>query len=408
MSKKRRGTKGEGTVYKRGNKWYGSYELNKTSSGKRQKEYFKGKTKKEVKRQIKKFSLEYEEKPEYKKSDVKFIDYAEDFMFEHYKPQRKASTFERNMSIFNAHLVDAPFAQKKKTEIKESNIQNFINNVKRKDNDSKKKELEPYSIKKIGLLLKMIFEQAVKDKIMLKNPAEDIDYPKKVTNVDTVEDLKPIKNKFTKEKYYQKYELDKYRDSLKGEEFDMLFIFEIYTGLRHSEIVALNWDDISFKDKKVNVTKTLRRVKVFNNNRTESEIKWQYDTPKSPSGVRYVSLTNSLIKKLKQYKKEQEKYFEKNNISNPENLVFTDKAGRKIMPNKIKDFNEYIAEKAGVRYLNFHGLRHTYATRLFEQRVPLNKVANLIGHKSFETTYEIYIHVTELMEQDTMKCIENI
>jgi len=39
MSKKRRGTKGEGTVYKRGNKWYGSYELNKTSSGKRQKEY---------------------------------------------------------------------------------------------------------------------------------------------------------------------------------------------------------------------------------------------------------------------------------------------------------------------------------------------------------------------------------
>ena len=78
------------------------------------------------------------------------------------------------------------------------------------------------------------------------------------------------------------------------------------------------------------------------------------------------------------------------------------------MPNKIRDFNEYIAEKAGVRYLNFHGLRHTYATRLFEQRVPLNKVANLIGHKSFETTYEIYIHVTELMEQDTMKCIENI
>jgi len=408
MSKTRRRTKGEGTVYKRGNNWYGSYELSKSSSGKRQKKYFKGSTKKEVRRQIKEFDLEYEDNPEYKKSDVEFIDFAKDFMFEVYKSKKKAATFERNMSIIYTHVVSAPFAQKKIDSIKKKDIQDFISNVKRKDNDSKKTDLEPYSLKKIGLLLNMIFEHAVEKNIIMKNPVDNIDYPKESTNVDTVKELKTPLKEFTDDMYYTEEELDKFKDSLKGEEYEMLFTLEIYTGLRHSEIVALNWDDISFKNKEISITKTLRRIRIYDENKIDYEVKWQYDIPKSKNSERDVPLTDTLVEKLKKYKDEQNKYFENNNIVNEENLVFTDEAVQKIMPHKIRNFNKYIAKKAGLRYLNFHGFRHTYATRLFERGVPIKTVASLLGHSSFETTYKIYTHVSDMIKEETIKHIENI
>jgi len=194
-----------------------------------------------------------------------------------------------------------------------------------------------------------------------------------------------------------KDELHEYMDSLKGEEFEMLLLFEIYTGLRQNDIIALNWDNISFEDKKVSVNKALIRIRVYDENKNDYVAEWKYEIPKTKENKRDIPLTDSLVEKLKKYKDEQKKYFENNNIANEENLVFTDKTGRKIMHHIIRNFNRYIAKKADLEYITFSTFRNSFALSLIEKRLPIKTVASLLGHSSLKTTYRIYKHAKEVV-----------
>ena len=57
-----------------------------------------------------------------------------------------------------------------------------------------------------------------------------------------------------------------------------------------------------------------------------------------------------------------------------------------------KSFSKVLKDN-NIRHINFHGLRHTYATRLFEKGVPLKIIQKLLGHSSLEITADIYTHI---------------
>ncbi|WP_410497288.1 tyrosine-type recombinase/integrase [Cellulosilyticum sp. ST5] len=62
----------------------------------------------------------------------------------------------------------------------------------------------------------------------------------------------------------------------------------------------------------------------------------------------------------------------------------------------------------GLPYRNFHSLRHTYATRLFENNVPLKTVQALLGHKDIATTMNIYTHVMPEKMTNEVQCLNKI
>ena len=59
-------------------------------------------------------------------------------------------------------------------------------------------------------------------------------------------------------------------------------------------------------------------------------------------------------------------------------------------------------------YRNFHSLRHTYATRLFENNVPIKTVQSLLGHKDITTTMNIYTHVMPEKMTAEVQCLNSI
>lgn len=65
-------------------------------------------------------------------------------------------------------------------------------------------------------------------------------------------------------------------------------------------------------------------------------------------------------------------------------------------------------KRANIPHKKFHSLRHTYATRLFESKIPVKTVQVLMGHSDIETTMNIYTHVVEEVKIDAIEKLNMI
>ena len=58
--------------------------------------------------------------------------------------------------------------------------------------------------------------------------------------------------------------------------------------------------------------------------------------------------------------------------------------------------------------ISFHGLRHTYATTLFEQGIDPKIVQTLLGHESLATTMQVYVEVTNETKQHSVQALNHL
>lgn len=83
-------------------------------------------------------------------------------------------------------------------------------------------------------------------------------------------------------------------------------------------------------------------------------------------------------------------------------MVFTTGLGTPIEPRNLHRHFVRLCEKAGVRRIRFHDLRHSCATLLYEQGVPLENIQDVLGHSSPTITKMIYIEVTKKIQRDAV------
>jgi integrase len=76
-----------------------------------------------------------------------------------------------------------------------------------------------------------------------------------------------------------------------------------------------------------------------------------------------------------------------------DDLVFTTSIGTAIEPRNLSRHFEALRDRAKVRRVRFHDLRHSCASLLFELGVPLRMVMEILGHSQISTTSDIYTHV---------------
>ena len=204
--------------------------------------------------------------------------------------------------------------------------------------------------------------------------------------------------------------------SLKGlEEIKLVWEVGYYTGLRRSEVIALSWDDIDFKNNYINVTHTqsvgLKSKDILN-------------SPKTVSSKRSILVVDSLMKKLKKWKKKQKEnklyygefyinnYVDEKGIINHENgntydFVFRKENGRALVSSDIGRSMKMIKKDLNLP-IKFHDLRHTHATILIENGAPLKAIQARLGHSKLDTTFNIYLHSTPAMEKEIIDILENI
>jgi integrase len=295
----------------------------------------------------------------------------------------KPSTKERYEGIYRNYIKNSSIYNNKIKDLKPIDIQRYYNNL---INEGRSVGV----VKSIHKLIGPCIRYAYDSNIIIKDFAKAIKLPTESEKIKL--NKKNEVNPFTKE------EQRKFENSIKGNELETLFITALDTGLRQGEILALTWDDIDFNNNIMVINKSIKSVATVNQDgRGKSEIIEQ--TPKSQHGIRKVKITKRLIILLKKHKKRQlENTIKLDMEYNKKNLVFCNAYGNYLDASNIrKKFNK-IFELNNIRKIKFHDLRHTFATRLFEEGENPKIVQTMLGHSNLAMTFDTYTHVSDCLK----------
>ena len=234
-------------------------------------------------------------------------------------------------------------------------------------------------------IAQQVFDYAMLLGYIKENPMRKVRLPKRAS------DLSKLDN------YYNLDELKFFFECLKdynNPKMSMFFRLLAFTGARKSEVLALQWSDIDFIGKTINITKTVSL--------DESE-KAIITTPKTKKSVRKISIDDQTLLELRQWKTTQSQYYLMRgvNIFGPDQFLFTTKENGIYLPTLVNEWLYYLEKKYPLKHITLHGFRHTHCSLLFEMGTPLEEVQERLGHTDIKTTMNIYTHVTEKRKEKT-------
>lgn len=302
----------------------------------------------------------------------------------------KSSTFERYESLYRNYIHNNKIGQLMVSDIKKLPIQKYYNEL---IEDGKTLTL----ISNINKVLSKFFRYAESESYIIKNPMIGLKLPKgSEDNID--EDSISIET-FTTD------EIKTIINNLGNEKLRYAVMFALLTGARLGEILALEKSDIS--DDVVRINKSIRTVRIF-----DSATKYHYELkvtkPKTKTSNREVPLPATLIDELKKLNILVKEEKLKLGPAYTENkLLFPSITGSYIDAKNLRRSWQRSLSKSGVEYKKFHALRHTYATRLFENGTSILTVSRLLGHSSIKTT-EVYTHVLGDIKAKEVECLNNM
>ena len=161
-------------------------------------------------------------------------------------------------------------------------------------------------------------------------------------------------------------------------------LITLNTGMRIGEICALRWSEIDMNQKIIHVRFTVSRVKNFSENTSEKTV-LIIDRPKTRHSIRDIPITSKLYSALLKAK----------------NRALSDyvisKKDTFVSPRTFEYRFHRILTKLGIRKINYHSLRHTFATRCIECGVDVKSLSEILGHANVNITLNIYVHSS--MEQ---------
>ena len=160
------------------------------------------------------------------------------------------------------------------------------------------------------------------------------------------------------------------------------------TGLRIGEICALRWEDISLSEQTIRVHSTMQRIQDFSSN--ERKTKVIVTTPKSPCSIRAIPIPDDLVKLIKTQATFSAGYF----LTGDE-LAYMEP---RTMQNRFKQ----ALKESGVPPVNFHCLRHTFATNCIGLGFDVKTLSEILGHASVNITMNRYVHPSMGLKKENM------
>lgn len=233
------------------------------------------------------------------------------------------------------------------------------------------------SIDKEYQLLKSTFTEAMKREIINKNPMEYINKPKSKKAVRkiralTVEEQQKLMQVLTNEDI----------------NYSNQMLLSMLTGMRMGEINALHKSDINFKFKRINIDKTISKGE-----KGEAILD---STTKTIAGTRTIPMTAEVLELLDEIV----------TYSDTE-LLFT-KNGKMVTTNQVNDQFRRIIEKYDIvdpsvkGDVSLHSLRHTYATRCIEGKMPPKVLQTLLGHTDIKITMNTYCDAFDKFQSENI------
>ena len=170
---------------------------------------------------------------------------------------------------------------------------------------------------------------------------------------------------------------------------DLGVLLALYTGMRLGEVCALRWEDISFSEQAVFVHRTMQRIQTKDDPLRKTKI--IITTPKSRSSTRWIPLPEKLFQILARCRKGKSGY------------ILTGREDSYVEPRSMERYFQKILKEAGLEKINFHALRHTFATRCVERGFDTKSLSEILGHSNVNITLNRYVHPTMEMKRNDMQ-----
>jgi len=158
-----------------------------------------------------------------------------------------------------------------------------------------------------------------------------------------------------------------------------MFLTSLHTGMRSGEVIALQWPDLDWNGKFIEVRRQVVRGKVT--------------TLKTKNGRRRVDLSDDLLETLATLKKKRQEEALRLGSNEISEWVWANEKGQRIDIGNVKSHSfKRVLRKAGLRDIRYHDLRHTYASQLLAQGEPVTYVSQQLGHANPQITFKVYAH----------------
>ena len=200
-------------------------------------------------------------------------------------------------------------------------------------------------------------------------------------------------------------ELETMFKALRGTPFELPVLVASFYGLRRGEVLGLKWDAINFDACTITIKRTIVSAVIDG----KREI-LQQDSTKTKASYR----TLPLVGRFRQYFLEVMKSQEENkkicgSCYNYEydGYIFVDPVGNILKPNYLSAQFPRFLERHGLRKIRFHDLRHSCASLLLANGVPLKSIQEWLGHSDFSTTANVYSHLDYSAKVSSSIALEN-
>ena len=163
----------------------------------------------------------------------------------------------------------------------------------------------------------------------------------------------------------------------------------MFTGIRVGEVCALQCEDISIIEKTIHIHQTMQRIQTNNNSGEKTKI--IVTTPKSQCSIRTIPIPDELIDLIKNSNMSVSGYF------------LTGSSKKWIEPRTMQNHFKSISRKCNIKEVNFHALRHTFATRCIEYGFDIKSLSEILGHANVNITMNRYVHPTMDLKRNNME-----
>lgn len=237
----------------------------------------------------------------------------------------------------------------------------------------------------IHAVLHSAFNQAIREGVLLRNPAEAIERPR-------------VEQKELK--VFNEEQARQFLLTTAGHRNEVLFYLALTTGMRQGELLGLKWTDLDWGKGVLNIQRQLQRIEHKG---------LAFVPPKTKAGRRQIKLGQGLLDRLAEHRKRQDREREEAGSRWQENdLLFPSSIGTPLEGHRIWDEFKVLLAKAGLPDMRFHDLRHSALSLLIEMGIAVTTVQQRAGHSKASVTTDIYGHSMSKSQEKAAEQIEEL
>ena len=311
-------------------------------------------------------NMSHAEKERSRVANMQVIDYLPEWLESH-KPNISTLTYTGYKTMIESRMIPyfKTLGDLKVKDITGDEINDYYFHIR-------KLGLKGTSAQRHHSLLHLAFKSAVKRRVIATNPVDQADRPKATQYIG---------------KYYNASELKELLDKAENDPIYIVIILAAYFGLRRSEALGLKWSAVDFDNKTVSISHKVIK--------TDDGIVG-IDVMKTKSSYRTLPLipqVEDALLKEKARQDEMQRIMRRGYCKKYTDYICVDAIGEIIKPDYVTNHFKILLRDNGLKQIRFHDLRHSCASLLLANGVPMKMIQDWLGHSDMGTTANIYSHI---------------